>query len=169
MDAKKIKGFQVNMNSKPYPNMVSKFTPPKFTRKTEEFRAGDMDTPVEIDLGGEKLEATIVWEENSYDVMDTYGACNDKAVKLRLSASAENESCDYDKVEIYLEGRFMEIDRGDFEAGSNTQMTTRFAASIYAEYLNNKEKIYIDKRLKIHRVNGKDRLAKRREAMGMTY
>jgi P2 family phage contractile tail tube protein len=54
---RKLKDLMLFNAGEAYVGQVGSFTLPKLTRKMEEWRGGGMDTPFEIDMGGEKLEA----------------------------------------------------------------------------------------------------------------
>ena len=53
-----IKAMNLFADGKGYAAVVEEITPPKISMKTEEFRAGGMDAPIELDTGMEKLECS---------------------------------------------------------------------------------------------------------------
>ena len=57
MIPRKLKHFNLFVDGRGYAGKIEELTLPKVTIKAEEFRAGGMDAPMEIDLGMEKLEA----------------------------------------------------------------------------------------------------------------
>jgi len=55
----KLKNFALFVDGVSWAGEVPELTPPKLTRKMEEFRAGGMRTPVKVDLGTEALELEV--------------------------------------------------------------------------------------------------------------
>ena len=54
-----LKNFDVTLSAFSFTQRAEEVTLPKVTVKTEEWRGAGMDAPIEIDMGLEKLEATI--------------------------------------------------------------------------------------------------------------
>ena len=50
------KNMNLFVDGRGYAGQVEEFNAPKLTLKTEEFRAGGMDAPIELTMGMEKLE-----------------------------------------------------------------------------------------------------------------
>jgi hypothetical protein len=168
MFAKKIKAFQAFINSTPKPFKVSKIDPPKLTRKVENYRADVMLSEAESDMGLDKLEFKLTFEEYDADLFNDFGACQGKQVKVRVKASAENENCDLDEHEWFAVGRWKELDQGSIEAGKAGKMNVSMMNLMeYTYTINGAEKVYIDVMRGIERYNGVDRTAARRAAIGM--
>lgn len=167
--ATKIKGFQVFVNGKACPRMVKKVKIPKLAYKTEEYYADVMSGPIEIFLGKEKMESTITWESFPDYVLTEFGICTHNGTRLRLMASMESEECDFDELEIVMNGRWKELDMGDAENGSDTNMDTPLAISEYAYIKNGKELIYSNHLTGVERRGGMDITLPRRKAMGMEF
>ncbi len=165
---KKIKAWQLFIAGVPYPGTVSKVQLPKLGRKFEEYRADVMAGPVEIDLGSDKLQASFTLEEYLPAVLDDWGVCNHKAVKLELKASAESDDCQVDPVRAVMWGRWRELDPGEWESGKSSQSRVEISLSHY-EYHHNGEKVFIDMEMGVERSGGVDRTAARRAAIGMGY
>jgi len=51
-----LKNFNVFANGVSYAGRAEEVSLPKLTVKTEEFRGGGMDAPVELDMGMEKMD-----------------------------------------------------------------------------------------------------------------
>lgn len=49
MTAKVLKNFSLFVDGRGYAGKAEEVTPPKLTIKTEEFRGGGMDAPIDID------------------------------------------------------------------------------------------------------------------------
>lgn len=63
-----LKNLNLFVDGRGHAGHVDEVTLPKLTIKTEEHRAGGMDLPVELDMGMEKLEASIVLSDTNPDI-----------------------------------------------------------------------------------------------------
>ena len=68
-----LRNINLFVDGRGYAGQVDEFDPPKLTVQTEEYRAGGMDGPVEIDLGLEKLECTLTLPGIDADVVKLWG------------------------------------------------------------------------------------------------
>ena len=166
---KKVKAFQLFNDGVGKAGMVKNVTLPKLARKFEEYRADIMDGPIEIDLGGEKLEANFTLEEFDEQILKQWGICNHGGVRLRLMASAESDDCSFDELQVVMHGRWREVDQGDLEGGKSTEMKVQIAISHYEYIKNGAELVFIDRESGVERVGGIDRTAERRKAVGLEY
>nr|VFK48182.1 MAG: hypothetical protein BECKTC1821E_GA0114239_11055 [Candidatus Kentron sp. TC]VFK50703.1 MAG: hypothetical protein BECKTC1821D_GA0114238_111715 [Candidatus Kentron sp. TC]VFK59839.1 MAG: hypothetical protein BECKTC1821F_GA0114240_10385 [Candidatus Kentron sp. TC] len=71
---------------------VAELTPPKLTMKTEEFRGGGMDVPVDIEMGMEKLEAAFTLKGYNAEVLKRFGLAPGKQVPLTLRGSLVSQN-----------------------------------------------------------------------------
>ncbi len=164
-----LKDMILSIDGHGYAGRINVTQMPKLARKLEEYQAGGMQGPVEIDLGSEKLEM----EFESFEIDDTslklFGATGASAIGFRINGSIErdDDACTTQAIEMLARGRFREIDYGGFKPGDQ-HMTkyavalTRISISIDAE-----EMLEIDNANNIFRVDGKDLLKKRRRALKM--
>ena len=166
---KKVKAFQLFNEGVGKAGMVKNVTLPKLTRKFEEYRADIMDGPIEIDLGGEKLEASFTLEEFDEQILRQWGICNHAGVRLMLMASAEYDDCGFDELRIVMHGRWREVDQGDIEPGKSSEMKVQIAMSHYEYIKNDVELVFIDRASGKEVVGGVDRTAQRRKAIGLLY
>lgn len=166
---KKIKKFNLFNDGETKLGLVPKVKLPKLARKFEEYRADIMDGPIEIDLGGEKLEASFTLAEFDEQILTQYGVCDHAAVKVRLMASADADDCGHDEVQVVMWGRWREIDLGELEAGGDSQMEVHMAITHYEYIKNDKPLVFIDRESGIEIVGGVDRTARQRKAIGLEY
>ncbi|HFL2042464.1 TPA: phage major tail tube protein, partial [Stenotrophomonas maltophilia] len=109
----KLKNLNLFNDGASYLGQVVEVKLPTLTRKMEEFRAGGMVGPIDIDLGQEKIE--LEWKCGGLmrDVLRQYGAVRHNAVQLRFAGAYQREdSAEVDSVEIVVRGRHTEIDAG---------------------------------------------------------
>ena len=164
-----LKGFNLFVEGSGYGGRVLKFTPPKLTRKTEEFRPGGFDAAVEIDVGQEKMTIEeIILAEPSVDILRQYGRLNLDGLSIRLKGSYQAENSDLEKpLEIVMRGKWTEIDFGSFEPEKPGEMKLKGSISYFKWTYNNSTLIEIDAFNAVNIVDGQDRLAQRRANLGI--
>lgn len=168
--ARKIKSFVLWYNGTHYAGTCEEVTLPKLSRKMDEFRAGGMDAPVEIDLGMEKLTLEFTIGDTINDLTKRFAESQVDGVPLRLMASAEaDDNATINPVEIAFRGRFTEIDMGNFKPGDSSQTKFSFALSYYKYVENGNVILEIDVPRMILVVDGVDLYAERRRAVGLNY
>jgi len=163
----KLKFLNLFNDGNTYIGELTEFKLPTLTRKVEEFRAGGMVGPIDVDMGQEKIE--VEWKCGGImrDVLRQYGATTHNAVQLRFCGSYQREdSGEVDAVEIVIRGRHTEVDPGTGKAGDDTEFSVKTTASYYKLSINNRTEIEIDMVGMVFTVNGVDMLAAHRNAIG---
>ncbi|PHV11310.1 phage major tail tube protein [Chitinimonas sp. BJB300] len=164
---RKLKYFNTFMDGVDHAGEATEVTLPKLSRKFEDFRAGGMDGPVGIDMGQEKLEMEITYGGLIREALNQYAATKHDAVLLRFAGYYQREdSLDYDAVEIVVRGRIQELDYGSGKAGDDTTFKAKLHLSYYKQIINGATVIEIDQANMVLIVNGQDRLAAARKAIG---
>ncbi|CAM3042316.1 phage major tail tube protein [Dichelobacter nodosus] len=166
---KVIKDAILSVDGIGYAGRVKTIQWPKFSRKMEEYRAGGMHGPVEIDLGGEKLEMEFELDEQSADLLKKWAICAVTAIRFRINASAESDGagCGSDAIEVIGLGRFREIDPGQFKPGDLQSSKYNVALATLTYTINGETMFDIDHANNIFVVNGIDLLEKRRKNLKM--
>lgn len=169
MIPRKLKNFSVFVDGRGYAGKIDEITLPKLSRKMEEYRAGGMNAPVEIDMGMEKLEAELTFAEYNEDLFKLWGLVDNAGVNIRAKGAleADDENKKLTAIEIVLRGRWREIDTGGWKAGDNTTLKVSVAASYFKYISDNAELVEIDVPNMIERIGGVDRLQKQRAALGL--
>ena len=164
---RKLKNMNLFNNGASYLGQVVEVTLPKLSRKMEDFRAGGMNAPVQVDHGMDKLELEFTCGGLMRDVFSQFGAANHDAVMLRFAgAYQQDDTGDVDAVEVIVRGRIAEIDGGNSKPGEDTTMKVKMALSYYRMEWNGNVDVEIDIINMIERINGFDRLAAQRQAIG---
>lgn len=164
---KKLKFFNLFNDGDSYLHEVAELTLPKLARKMEEYRAGGMDTPIKIDMGGEALQCEWTCAGIMENAINQFGSQKHDAVALRFAGSYQAEDTDPVAVEVSMRGRHSIIDLGNAKAGDDTTFKVTTELSYYKLTINGKEVIEVDALNMIHKVNGVDILAKHRSAIGI--
>lgn len=166
---KKLKDLMLFGNGDSYQGEIQSVTLPTLTRKLEEWRGGGMDGTVGIDMGMDGL-MTCQWTVGGLieSIFDNFGASRIDPDLLRMTGSYERDDVDeVTAVEVVMRGRHTEIDMGDAQAGENTEHQITSTLSYYKLIIAGRTVIEIDIPNYVLKVNGDDRLAKRRQALGI--
>ena len=68
-----LRNINLFVDGQGFMGRVDEFELPKLTIKTEEFRAGGMDGTVELDMGQEKMEATLTMSGIDRELVKLWG------------------------------------------------------------------------------------------------
>ena len=163
----KLKYFSTFVNGHDFIGETTEVALPKLARKLEDFRAGGMDGPIGIDMGQEKLEMEVTYGGLIREVLNQYAATKHDDLLLRFAGAYQREDGgDYEAVEVVVRGRIQEIDPGSAKAGDDTTFKTKLHLSYYKLTINGATVIEIDQVGMVCVVNGQDRLAAARKAIG---
>jgi P2 family phage contractile tail tube protein len=165
---RKLKNFNVFYNGDNYIGRCAEVELPKLTRKTEDLQAGGMNGPVKIDLGMEGLEINHTWAGFEADVYRQFGVSMADGVLLRFAGAYQrDDTADVDAIEIVVRGRHTEIDPDSAKAGDDTELKVKTDCTYYQLTVNGENIVEIDPINFVETVNGVDRLAEYRAAMGI--
>lgn len=163
-----LKNFSLIVDGRGYAGRVSELTLPKLTRKTEEYRGGGMAAPVEIDMGMEKLECDFTLKEYSEEILKLWGVTDHAGITVRFKGALESDDAagTVTPVEIVARGRWRENDAGSWKPGEGTALKVAMACSYFKYAVAGATLIEIDVVNMVEIVNGVDRLAALRAAIG---
>ncbi|AIY42998.1 Phage major tail tube protein [Collimonas arenae] len=165
---KKLKDFILFDSGNAYKGEVAEVTLPKLSRKMEEYRAGGMSGPVSVDLGNEAIN--LEWSAGGILIgaLTQYGARSHNATQLRFAGAYENDDDgSISAVEIVVRGRHKEIDMGNAKVGDDTTHKYTTACSYYKLTIDNKVIFEFDFINGVEIVDGVDRNAGIRRAIGL--
>lgn len=164
----KLKNCVVFNDGNSYLGKIDTVTLPKLSRKMEAWRGGGMDGSVKIDLGQEDIQ--FPWTAGGLLVtaLRQYGAVGVADNLLRFNGAFQSDdSGDVDAVELVIRGRHSEIDMGDAKPGENTQHKFTTEVAYYKLTVNGRVEIEIDILNFVFIVDGVDRLAEQKRALGI--
>jgi P2 family phage contractile tail tube protein len=161
-----LKNFNAFVDGKGFAGRIEEIQLPKLSIKTEEFRAGGMDIPVEVDLGMEKLEAELTFAEYDADLFRLFGIVGNASTSFTLRGGVQGAS-ETESIVINLRGIIKELDAGTWKPGDKTSLKCVIAANYYKLTINNREVIEIDAENMIRKINGTDQLSSLRSAIGV--
>lgn len=164
----KLKNMNLFIDGGSYLGKIVEVTPPKLTRKMEGYRAGGMDAEVDIDQGGEKMEAEFTFGGLTTDVLATFGSAVHDAAQFRFAgAYVSDEDGSTIPVELVMRGRIAEFDEGGLKVGDDTEHKFKMSVSYYKRIENGRTTLEKDDAGFVFKVNGVDRLAEQRAAIGL--
>lgn len=150
-----------------YAGNCEELTPPKLTFKTEEFRNGGMDAPVEIEMGMDKLEASFSLTKYDPNVLALWGLAPGNTKPLTFRGSVISEDGTEKAVVIQLQGMIKEVDTGSWKPGDKMTLKGTVACRYYKQTIAGIIIHEIDVPNMIRRINGVDQLAITRANLGM--
>ncbi len=162
-----LKDLMLSFEGVGYAGRIDVTQTPKLARKMEEYQAGGMSGPVEVDLGSEKLEMEFEAHEIDKSMLSQYGKTGVGSLGFRLNGSIERDDdvCSTSALEILGRGRIREIDLGGYKSGDKHSTKYAIALSQFKLTIDDEEIVEIDNANYIFKVNGVDLLEKRRQAM----
>jgi P2 family phage contractile tail tube protein len=164
-----LKHFNVFLDGVSHIGEVQKIDLPKLTRKMEAHRGGGMNGEADIDLGIEgPMKLTQTYAGFMKDIFKTWGIAKADGVLLRFAGSYQrDDTAEIDAVEVTVRGRQKEIDPGSSEAGSKTEFKSEMTCTYYKLTINGSILIEIDTVNFVEIVDGIDRIAEHRTAIGL--
>ena len=164
---RKLKNQNLFNDGVTYIGQVGEVTLPKLVRKFEDWRGGGMDAPIKVDLGQEGLEMETTCGGFMRDVFGQFAIARHNGVMLRYAGAYQRDDTgQVDAVEVVVRGRHEEIDGGTGKAGEDTEFSVKTACSYYKLSIAGATVIEIDVQNMVEIVNGVDRLAEQRRAIG---
>lgn len=165
---RKLKQMNLFVDGNSYHGQATEITVPKLAIKAEAYRAGGMLGEVDIDLGLEKLEIEHKYGGIMPEIFRQFGEVKIDGVLLRFAGSYQRDDTgDIEPVEVVVRGRHAEIDPGNAKMGDDTEHTVKSSLTYYKLTVNGEDIIEIDMVNMVYIVNGNDRMAEHRAAIGL--
>jgi uncharacterized protein len=162
-----LRNFSLYVDGIGYAGRVTEANPPGLTIQTEEFRAGGMDAPVEIDMGMEALEMSFTLAEYDPAVLRQVGLLDQNAVQVTIRGAMVANGEAATPIVINCTGSFKEYDPGSFAAGEATEAQFTMALRYYRCTVGGAVVHEIDVENMTRVINGVDQLASIRTAIGI--
>ncbi len=159
-----LKNFNVYVDGRGYAGRVDEITLPKLTVKTEEYQGAGMSSPVEIDMGLEKLEMDLTFSEYDRELFKLFGLTNGSEFALTIRGALQGTG-DTSPVVINVRGYFKEMDFDSWKPAEKATLKCSVACNYYKLTIDGVELIEIDPVNMIRNVNGIDQLSEVRQAL----
>lgn len=161
------KNLNLFVDGRGYAGQVMEFTPPTLALQVEDFRAGGMDAPIEIELGMEKLEASFVLSAYDRDMLSLWGVAPGLQMQVTLREALESFDGTVKTVIHNLRGKIRKLDPGTSKPGEMASLTGEVAVTYYKQTHDGRVIHEIDVVNMVRVINGVDRLAALRAALGL--
>lgn len=162
-----LKNFNLFVDGKGFAGVVEDYTPPKLAIKTEDFRAGGMDSSVAIDMGMEKLECSFTLINFDRTVLTLFGFLPGLPTICTVRGAIENDLGIVTPIIHAMTGRIREIDQGTWKAGDKPSLKVTMDLTRYGHTQGGIETTLIDIPNMIRFIGGVDKMAAVRAAIGV--
>lgn len=167
---RKLKSMNLFVDGDNWQGIAEEITLPKITRKLETYRGAGMQGAVNIRMGLDDgaLDSEITLGGIEAKIYKQWGISEVDGVMLRFAGAYQREDTgETNACEIVLRGFLSEIDAGNAKQGENTQVKFSFKSTYYKLIWDGSPLVEIDIINMIEIVDGVDRLAEQRAAIGL--
>lgn len=161
------KNLNLFVDGRGYAGQLRTFTPPALTLMTEDFRGGGMNAPTEIEMGMERLEASFALIAYDRDVLSLWGVAPGQQVQFTVREALESADGTVKAVVHNMRGKIRSYNSGDHAPGDVPELTVELALDYYRHEHDGAVLHEIDVPNMVQVVNGFDRLAAQRAALGL--
>lgn len=162
-----LKNLNLFIDGRGQAGQIEDFNPPKLTLKMDEFRGGGMDTPIELEMGMEKLNADFSLVGYDADVLALFGLRPGASVPMVARGALESHDGTVTAVSYVMRGKIKESDPGTWKPGEKAPLKTTVALVYYKLTHGNRIIHEVDVENMIRIVDGVDVLAEQRAALGI--
>jgi P2 family phage contractile tail tube protein len=155
-----LKNWNLIVQGRGNAGRADSMTLPEISIKTDDHRAGGMDTETEIDMGLEKLTAKFEISDPDPLILGLVGNMNSNSARILAKASYVRDT-DLARVAVVAElgGRLKKASFGDWKAGDKSGQTYEMGVNYYRLTVGGVEVYEIDVENMIRRIGGVDQLA----------
>ena len=135
---KNLKDFTAKVNDIGYRGALDRFMPPKIVPLLEEHRASGMDSPIDLDMGIEKLETELRFRGFYASLLDDVGLKDLDSTKVEVKGALEDAiNGDVENVTYNMTGKVTNYDPGDWEIGTENSTVTLGLTLVYLKIIVN--------------------------------
>ena len=162
-----LKYLNLFVDGRGYAGKITEYVSPVLTVSTEEFRAGGMDTPLDIDMGLEKLTCSFSLVSYDADVLALFGVLAGEGVQLTARGSLASRDGTTTAVVHNMTGKLISRDAGTWGPGQVPSLSCTMSLSYLREVHGGRVITEIDVPNMIRTINGVDQLAEHRANIGI--
>lgn len=165
---KKLKNFALFGDGESWIGEIPSVTLPTVTKKMEEYRAGGMHGPVQLDMGHEKLELALKSGGLKPQLIAMLGATTVGENVFRFAGAYQDDATgQVTAAEVIVRGRVMEWNPNEAKAGDDNDHDFKIAVSYYKLTVDGAELIEIDVAGMVWKIGGTDKYSAIRFAIGL--
>jgi len=165
--SKLLKNFNLYVDGRGYAGVCDELQLPNLALVVEDFRAGGMDASVAVEMGQEKLEASFVLSGYEENVLNLWGVGQGTTIPLVARGALEDLDGSVTPVVVYMNGTIRSMEPGAWTAGEKSTITFTMDLRSYKYTQAGRTINEIDIPNMVRIVNGTDRLAAQRNAIGI--
>ena len=158
---KNLKDFTAKVNDIGYRGALDQFMPPKIVPLLEEHRASGMDSPIDLDMGIEKLETELRFRGFYASLLDDVGLKDLDSTQVEVKGALEDAiNGNVENVVFNMTGKITNYDPAEWAIGTENSTVTLGLTLVYLKItVNNIVKHEIDVLNGKRIVNGVDQRA----------
>jgi len=162
-----LKNFNVYIDGRGFAGVAEEVQLPTLELKSEDFRAGGMDGTIKIEMGQEALECNITLSGYDERTLALWGVGEGNLVPIVARGALESLDGTVTPIVVNISGTIRSMEPDAWKSGEKS--TLKLIVDIRAyKYSQNGQVIHdIDIINMVRIVNGKDRLANMRNALGI--
>ena len=163
---KYLKNFTAFVDGKGFAGNIKSLSLPTLTLKTEDFQAGGMDAPVSIEMGQEKMEASVTLTSFDTLALAQWGVGEGYTVPLVFKGALESMDGSVEAVNVSMRGKVTALEFSEWSPGSEATIKLTINLTYY-RYEQAGQTIHeIDVTNMTRIIGSVDRLAEQRAALG---
>lgn len=162
-----LKNMALFVDGRGFAGNVEELTLPKLTLKTEEFRNGGMDAPIEVEMGMEKLESEFTLTRFDKNVLKLFGLAPGQLTPLTIRGAVISDDGTQTAVVVNLQGIVREMDPGNWKPGEKSTLKIMMALRYYKLTHGGDVVHEIDIPNMVRTIGGVDQLSAVRSALGI--
>lgn len=161
------KNFALFLDGFGYAGRVDEYQPPALAVQVEDYRAGGMDASVALDMGMEKLETSFKLSSIALEALRTWGVGAGQTFSLVVRGALEDLDGTV-KAEVFTQrGTIRSIEHDAITPGAKAGITLTMDVREYQHTVDGVTVHDIDVLNMKRIINGVDRLAQQRAAIGL--
>lgn len=162
-----IKNINLFVDGRGYAGQLQDYTPPVLTVQTEDWRGGGMDAAEAMDMGMEPLESSFNLISYDREILAQFGVAEGNEIPFTARGALESVDGTVKSVIHKMRGKITVIDSGTWQPGQMAPMAVTVRLNYYSLEHDGQLIHEIDVRNMIRTINGTDRLAEIRAALGI--
>lgn len=163
-----LKNMSLFIDGRGYAGNVEEVSLPKLQIKTEEFRNGGMDAPLEVEMGMEKLECEFTLTRFDREALSLFGLLSGQSIPLTIRGVVVSDEGATLPIVVNLRGFVREVDFGNWKAGDKATLKFMMALRYYKLTHGGFVTHEINIPGMVRTINGVDQLAEQRAALGVS-
>jgi P2 family phage contractile tail tube protein len=162
-----LKYLNLIVDGRGYAGKIEEYNSPDLTLITEDFRAGGMDAPIDLEMGMEKLTCSFVLSSYDADALALWGVKLSAGVQFTAKGSLESRDGATKAVSHKMTGKLISLARGTWGSGSKPSLTITVSLTYYQEVHDGVVLSEIDVINMVRIIGGVDQLAAHRANIGI--